>query len=126
MDSSPSISEPLKLESPNPIPQQVSGTGGSTGGTPPAQKRPKPSTTPVPALQQQVPELPKDIKLSDVIGGSGLRKYINENLTLELLRGIKNCVNVRPERPLKWLGEWLILRDQELQGDLSQDAKMTE
>ncbi|CCK69705.1 Sdc1p KNAG_0C06080 [Huiozyma naganishii CBS 8797] len=42
------------------------------------------------------------------VGGSSTRKYLNEEVTPALLRGMRLIAVEQPENPLKRLGEYLI------------------
>ncbi|KAI5967897.1 SDC1 [Candida margitis] len=73
-------------------------------------------TTPTPQLQsKQVKQesiscdsnLPP---LHEIVGGSSIRRYLNKHLTQHLLDGLKEVGQVKPEDPLRHLGEFLIAR----------------
>lgn len=49
----------------------------------------------------------------EYVGGSSVRRYLNENLTLELLAGLREVANEKPKDPLRWLGEYLVKRADE-------------
>lgn len=46
----------------------------------------------------------------EMVGGSSVRQYLNQHLTLHLLAGLKEVGRAKPEDPLRWLGEYLIAR----------------
>lgn len=76
-------------------------------------------TTPTPQLQtKQVKQEPivRDSNLPpmhEIVGGSSVRRYLNKHLTQHLLDGLKEVGRVKPEDPLKYLGEFLITRSNE-------------
>ncbi|KAI5957735.1 SDC1 [Candida theae] len=88
-----------------PIKQEVNGTPRGT--------------TPTPQLQtKQVKQEPisRDTNLpplQEIVGGSSIRRYLNQHLTQHLLDGLKEVGQVKPEDPLKYLGEFLIGRSNE-------------
>ncbi|KAL9093758.1 MAG: hypothetical protein Q9159_000059 [Coniocarpon cinnabarinum] len=49
--------------------------------------------------------------------GSPTRRYINQKVTPALLEGMKILAVREPERPLEWLGEFLLRRSRELEGE---------
>ncbi|CCD26274.1 Sdc1p NDAI_0H01000 [Naumovozyma dairenensis CBS 421] len=50
----------------------------------------------------------KNINISETIGGTSTRKYINRYVTPFLLAGMKKIAVEKPEDPLRVLGEYLI------------------
>ncbi|QLG72851.1 hypothetical protein HG535_0D05600 [Zygotorulaspora mrakii] len=53
-------------------------------------------------------DLNKLINLSETVGGSQTRKYLNDKVTPHLLNGMRLLAREKPENPLKVLGEYLI------------------
>ncbi|CUM63526.1 uncharacterized protein PRCAT00001103001 [Priceomyces carsonii] len=51
--------------------------------------------------------------LTEVVGGSSLRRYLNEHLTLHILEGLRELSRDKPKDPLFHLGQFLINRSQE-------------
>ncbi|KAG5418525.1 SDC1 [Candida metapsilosis] len=76
-------------------------------------------TTPTPQLQaRQVKQEPISRStefppLHEIVGGSSIRRYLNKHLTQHLLDGLKEVGQVKPEDPLRYLGEFLINRSNE-------------
>ncbi|MCH0629567.1 hypothetical protein JNB11_06300 [Kocuria palustris] len=52
--------------------------------------------------------------VTEEVGGSLVRRYLNQHLTVHLLEGLKLTSQTKPEDPLKFLGEFLIQRSNEL------------
>ncbi|EGW32207.1 uncharacterized protein SPAPADRAFT_61290 [Spathaspora passalidarum NRRL Y-27907] len=52
--------------------------------------------------------------MHEIVGGSSVRRYLNEHLTKHLLEGLKEVSQAKPEDPLRYLGEFLINRSEEL------------
>lgn len=48
--------------------------------------------------------------------GSPTRVYLNQNVTPYLLEGMKYLAVYEPDKPLKWLSEYLAKRSQEVEG----------
>lgn len=48
------------------------------------------------------------INVTETIGGSSTRKYLNQFVTPTLLKGMRIIAKDKPENPLKTLGEYLI------------------
>ncbi|KAI5964084.1 uncharacterized protein KGF55_002026 [Candida pseudojiufengensis] len=51
--------------------------------------------------------------LHEIVGGSSIRRYLNKHLTQHLLEGLKEVGNVKPDDPLRYLGEFLIARSED-------------
>lgn len=48
--------------------------------------------------------------------GSPTRVYLNQNVTPHLLEGMKHLVTQEPDKPLKWLAEFLAEKSKEIEG----------
>ena len=48
--------------------------------------------------------------------GSPTRVYLNQNITPHLLEGMKYLAAYEPEKPLKWLSEFLARKSAEIEG----------
>ncbi|ABN66789.1 Set1C component SDC1 (Suppressor of CDC25 protein 1) [Scheffersomyces stipitis CBS 6054] len=46
----------------------------------------------------------------EIVGGSSVRRYLNEHVTRHLLEGLKEVGSSKPEDPLQYLGEFLLQR----------------
>jgi COMPASS component SDC1 len=42
--------------------------------------------------------------------------YLNQNVTPHLLEAMKHLATTEPEKPLKWLSEFLAMKSAELEG----------
>ncbi|RLV89956.1 hypothetical protein JA1_004898 [Spathaspora sp. JA1] len=99
-------------------------TNGIDDGSPPTpdvdsiqvkqeQKRPKlekSRESSIDVLQNSQNQQP----MHEIVGGSSVRRYLNEHLTKHLLEGLKEVSQVKPEDPLLYLGEFLLNRSEEL------------
>ncbi|KAF2013495.1 hypothetical protein BU24DRAFT_424503 [Aaosphaeria arxii CBS 175.79] len=48
--------------------------------------------------------------------GSPTRVYLNQNVTPHLLEAMKHLITIEPEKPLKWLSEFLAQKSLEIEG----------
>lgn len=73
---------------------------------------------PLRQTQQDAPAAPvhQGPPVHEAVGGSSVRRYLNEHLTLHLLEGLKMVSLKKPHDPLRELGEFLIARSNELRG----------
>lgn len=74
-----------------------------------------------------------ELPVHEVVGGSSVRQYLNKHLTQHILEGLRAVSNNKPEDPLRWLGEFLIERSNQISnGELdtarerNSDASMNE
>ncbi|CAH2449251.1 COMPASS component [Komagataella phaffii CBS 7435] len=106
------------------IPQVKQETPISSGATPDLEnvmikeeKSKSPDTQQLTAEQGSVKkrkvEIPAGLEASDIIGGSDVRKWLNKELTFELIEGIKQMAKERPQDCLEWLGQYLLTRSKE-------------
>ncbi|CCE62913.1 hypothetical protein TPHA_0D02770 [Tetrapisispora phaffii CBS 4417] len=88
--------EPTDLKNTSEIPIPILTTSESVNGT-------------VPNLENRLKdESLNNINLTETIGGSETRKYLNQNVTQQLLNGMKIIAKEKPKDPLRVLGEYLI------------------
>ncbi|KAF2234448.1 hypothetical protein EV356DRAFT_501661 [Viridothelium virens] len=85
----------------SPAPSQPGGPAPRTSSNPP--------TTPSAATSLAPPPAPSP-------HGSPTRVYLNQNVTPHLLEGVKYLAVYEPEKPLKWLAEFLGERSREIEG----------
>lgn len=110
-------SSPQQSQSQLPEPEMKLESNGTPRGT-----------TPTPQLQtKQVKQEPiiRDSNLPpmhEIVGGSSVRRYLNKHLTQHLLDGLKEVGRVKPEDPLKYLGEFLITRSNEGKDAAKEDS----
>lgn len=76
--------------------------------------------------QPNVPELPPNVKPSQVIGGAPLRQWINNEITPFLLEGMRLVSKERPAEPLKFLGEYLLKEHEKKQQQQEQQEQNLE
>jgi COMPASS component SDC1 len=48
--------------------------------------------------------------------GSPTRVYLNQRVTPHLLEAMKHLATAEPEKPLKWLSEFLAMKSEEIEG----------
>ncbi|KAI5956467.1 hypothetical protein KGF54_000942 [Candida jiufengensis] len=85
-----------------------------------------PRLTPQPQIHQPTNNQNKKLKqeqpiietsnlppLHEIVGGSSIRRYLNKHLTKHLLDGLKEVGDIKPDDPLRYLGEFLIARSDE-------------
>ncbi|KAF2118283.1 hypothetical protein BDV96DRAFT_381625 [Lophiotrema nucula] len=109
---------------PNPFqsPPHITHTTASTPtpAAPPAAPTPTPqpaavntptrnSPHPQAKEQSQAPTVPN-------MHGSPTRVYLNQNVTPHLLEAMKHLVTQEPDKPLKWLSEFLAQKSLEIEG----------
>lgn len=73
----------------------------------PEQTTVKSESNTLPATTESNTELNK-LNLSETIGGSKTRKYLNETITPHLLNGMRLIAVEKPDDPLRALGDYLI------------------
>lgn len=73
------------------------------------------SSTPNPTKRkaQDIQPIEFEEPIHEYIGGSSIRRYLNEHITEHLMQGLKKVGTERPEEPLKWLGHYLIEKSKE-------------
>lgn len=76
--------------------------------------QPAPLTQSAPHVKQQSVPNHKEPPVHEMVGGSSVRQYLNQNLTAHLLEGLKLMAKQKPEDPLRELGEFLIERSKDL------------
>ncbi|KAK7554532.1 hypothetical protein IWX49DRAFT_553697 [Phyllosticta citricarpa] len=87
----------------------------STTAMPPRDQRAESATrtgSPRPGQQQAQQQLPREA----LPHGSPTRVYLNSHLTPYLLEGMKKVAVLEPEKPLKWLSDFLAEKSKEVEG----------
>ncbi|KAF2253546.1 hypothetical protein BU26DRAFT_601653 [Trematosphaeria pertusa] len=87
---------------PTPQPAQISTPAPAAVQTPTR-------NSPHPSIPQQAPALPNP-------HGSPTRVYLNQHVTPHLLEALKHLATTEPEKPLKWLSEYLAQKSAEVEG----------
>lgn len=101
------------------LPEAIESTTTSTPPTEALVKLEEPATKRLKVEEQEElvhQEIPKfDLPpVHEMIGGSSVRKYLNENVTPHLLEGLKLIGKNKPEDPLYELAQFLLQRSVEL------------
>ena len=108
-------------------PRPSAGSFGPTAST--STSTPGPSSaptatrgaTPITAQSANVAQVVPQIPPSGV-DGSPTRMYVNQKVTPALLEGMKYVASRQPDKPLKWLGEFLLKRSEELESASSSES----
>lgn len=66
-----------------------------------------------PEINTPNPNENSQLPMHEIVGGSSVRRYLNQHLTKTLLEGLKEVAQIKPEDPLKYLGEFLISKSNE-------------
>ncbi|KAF2855471.1 hypothetical protein T440DRAFT_504127 [Plenodomus tracheiphilus IPT5] len=77
-----------------------------------------PSSFPAPASSRNSPHpsAPAQAPTQPIPHGSPTRVYLNQNVTPHLLEAMKHLATTEPEKPLKWLSEFLARKSAEIEG----------
>ncbi|THW70077.1 hypothetical protein D6C82_04706 [Aureobasidium pullulans] len=87
---------------------------------PPAASMPTSAPTPPPAPPTRPSSIPPQVSLPPEKPhphGSSTRVYLNQMVTPHLLEGMKYLAAYEPDKPLKWLSEFLAKRSAETEGE---------
>ncbi|USP77207.1 uncharacterized protein yc1106_04481 [Curvularia clavata] len=93
--------------------------------TPSQAAAPTPSSAPVlptttsattPASSRNSPHPPAQAPTAPIPHGSPTRIYLNQHVTPYLLEAMKHLATQEPEKPLKWLSEFLAQKSAEVEG----------
>ncbi|KAI5218631.1 hypothetical protein AUEXF2481DRAFT_90973 [Aureobasidium subglaciale EXF-2481] len=99
----------------SPLPATASATIA-----PPTASLPASAPTPPPAPPTRPSSIPPAVSLPPEkphAHGSPTRVYLNQAVTPHLLEGMKYLAAYEPEKPLKWLSEFLAKRSMETEGE---------
>lgn len=83
---------------------------------PAAQVAPAPTPQPPPASSRNSPHPTAQAPTQPIPHGSPTRVYLNTYVTPHLLEAMKHLATTEPEKPLKWLSEFLAQKSAELEG----------
>ncbi|RMZ66708.1 Dpy-30 motif [Pyrenophora seminiperda CCB06] len=72
--------------------------------------------TPTPASSRNSPHPPAQAPTQPIPHGSPTRVYLNQHVTPHLLEAMKHLATTEPEKPLKWLSEFLANKSAEIEG----------
>ncbi|KZM24491.1 uncharacterized protein EKO05_0001963 [Ascochyta rabiei] len=96
---------PLPEAQPAPTPAPVSAPTPTPAPAAPVSSR----NSPHPSVPQQAPTQP-------IPHGSPTRVYLNQHVTPHLLEAMKHLAMNEPEKPLKFLSEFLAMKSAEIEG----------
>lgn len=80
---------------------------------------PSPAPTPIPhatASSRNSPHPTQQAPTQPIPHGSPTRVYLNQHVTPHLLEAMKHLATTEPEKPLKWLSEFLAKKSAEIEG----------
>ncbi|OAL07465.1 hypothetical protein IQ06DRAFT_289187 [Phaeosphaeriaceae sp. SRC1lsM3a] len=101
-------------------------TALNTAALQPTVQTAPPTPTPAPAVQPPPPASSRNsphpsapaqqAPTQPIPHGSPTRVYLNQYVTPHLLEAMKHLATTEPEKPLKWLSEFLAMKSAELEG----------
>lgn len=106
--------DPEPKTEPMPAPIQEVSVASMLADEPTAPEEPLPKKVKVEEPEQQIPNHTEP-PVHEMVGGSSVRRYLNQHLTQHLLEGLKRVSANKPADPLRELGEFLIQRSKELE-----------
>ncbi|CAE7000444.1 Dpy-30 multi-domain protein [Pyrenophora teres f. teres] len=71
---------------------------------------------PTPASSRNSPHPPAQAPTQPIPHGSPTRVYLNQHVTPHLLEAMKHLATTEPDKPLKWLSEFLANKSAEIEG----------
>ncbi|KAF1839981.1 uncharacterized protein K460DRAFT_371939 [Cucurbitaria berberidis CBS 394.84] len=80
---------------------------------------PQPAPTPAPpaaASSRNSPLPTQQAPTQPIPHGSPTRVYLNQHVTPHLLEAMKHLATTEPDKPLKWLSEFLAMKSAEIEG----------
>ncbi|OAL55746.1 hypothetical protein IQ07DRAFT_676007 [Pyrenochaeta sp. DS3sAY3a] len=78
---------------------------------------PAPAPAPAPVSSRNSPHpSTQQVPTQPIPHGSSTRVYLNQNVTPHLLEAMKHLATTEPEKPLKWLSEFLAMKSAEIEG----------
>ncbi|KAH8732756.1 hypothetical protein GQ44DRAFT_696379 [Phaeosphaeriaceae sp. PMI808] len=77
---------------------------------------PTPVIQPPPVSSRNSPHPSVQAPTQPIPHGSPTRVYLNQNVTPHLLEAMKHLATTEPEKPLKWLSEFLAMKSAEIEG----------
>ncbi|KAF1997622.1 hypothetical protein P154DRAFT_622329 [Amniculicola lignicola CBS 123094] len=114
--------ETVPASQPHPIPEPTTTLSTPLTSAPTHPSSSAAAPTPVPAAttpsrnSPHPPSIQPSVPTYASPHGSSTRVYLNQNVTPYLLEGMKHLVTSEPEKPLKWLSEYLAMRSLEIEG----------
>jgi COMPASS component SDC1 len=77
---------------------------------------PAPVAQPASSRNSPHPSAPAQAPSQPIPHGSPTRVYLNQNVTPHLLEAMKHLATTEPDKPLKWLSEYLAMKSAEIEG----------
>ncbi|KAF2132820.1 hypothetical protein P153DRAFT_393772 [Dothidotthia symphoricarpi CBS 119687] len=77
---------------------------------------PAPTPAPVSSRNSPHPSAPQQAPTQPIPHGSPTRIYLNQRVTPHLLEAMKHLATTEPDKPLKWLSEFLAQKSAEIEG----------
>ncbi|CAN9369240.1 hypothetical protein CUC08_Gglean008034 [Alternaria sp. MG1] len=100
-----------------PTVQTVPPTPSTTTPAPPSAPSLPTAPTPTPAASSRnSPHPTAQAPTQPIPHGSPTRVYLNQHVTPHLLEAMKHLATTEPEKPLKWLSEFLAQKSREIEG----------
>ncbi|KAI5376189.1 hypothetical protein CC77DRAFT_933078 [Alternaria alternata] len=100
-----------------PTVQTVPPTPSTTTPAPPSAPSLPTVPTPTPAASSRnSPHPTAQAPTQPIPHGSPTRVYLNQHVTPHLLEAMKHLATTEPEKPLKWLSEFLAQKSREIEG----------
>ncbi|KAH7399326.1 hypothetical protein BKA66DRAFT_565408 [Pyrenochaeta sp. MPI-SDFR-AT-0127] len=114
-DSSAAPTE-LSSETPTSAPGPQPSLQPTVSTQPPTPQPAPPAAAPAPASSRNSPHPTQQAPTQPMPHGSPTRVYLNQNVTPHLLEAMKHLATTEPEKPLKWLSEFLAMKSAEIEG----------
>ncbi|KAL1794643.1 hypothetical protein ACET3X_006459 [Alternaria dauci] len=100
-----------------PTAQTVPPTPSTSTPAPPSAPSLPTAPTPTPAASSRnSPHPTAQAPTQPIPHGSPTRVYLNQHVTPHLLEAMKHLATTEPEKPLKWLSEFLAQKSREIEG----------
>ncbi|TAQ90215.1 hypothetical protein B7494_g1509 [Chlorociboria aeruginascens] len=103
--ASPAVIQPM-TNAPSPVPARIGTPIRNTNGNEITSRATSQHPDPTPAIPSEAP-----------LHGAPTRQYLNSKVTGVLLEGMKQLAKEQPKDPLRVLGEFLLRRSKELEGN---------
>ncbi|EMD63280.1 hypothetical protein GGP41_005286 [Bipolaris sorokiniana] len=107
----PPLQQPTTTQTQPLTPSQTTTTPSA-----PAPSAPVAHPATAPASSRNSPHPPAQAPTQPIPHGSPTRVYLNQHVTPYLLEAMKHLATQEPEKPLKWLSEFLAQKSAEVEG----------
>ncbi|EOD50520.1 putative compass complex subunit protein [Neofusicoccum parvum] len=112
----PGDATPPAIASTSTPPPTTAGAAAPLPAMAPRTGSPRPAGASTPNAQQQQQQR-QELPTQPNPHGSATRVYLNQNVTPHLLEGMKRVALLEPEKPLKWLSDFLAEKSREHERD---------